>query len=210
VDFNITPTEATYNDLVYDYLVFNDRLFGDTLPDCLITFQRKGNSSGYFCRERFDKRPSDSEEFLDEIALNPAHFHKQTDEEIFAVLVHEMVHLLQFRFGKPSRGGYHNREWGTMMKSVGLYPSNTGKPGGRETGQQMTHYIIPEGPFAVVCAALLDLGIKVHYEDKPAARAKKKTESKVKYACPSCGLNAWAKPGVELTCDKCQTGLLRG
>ena len=27
-------------------------------------------------------------------------------------------------------------------------PSNTGQPGGKRTGQQMTHYILEDGPFA--------------------------------------------------------------
>jgi hypothetical protein len=31
------------------------------------------------------------------------------------------------------------------MKTVGLYPSNSGMIGGKETGQQMQHYIIPDG-----------------------------------------------------------------
>jgi hypothetical protein len=29
------------------------------------------------------------------------------------------------------------------MESIGLVPSNTGLPGGKRTGQQMTHYIMP-------------------------------------------------------------------
>jgi hypothetical protein len=43
---------------------------------------------------------------------------------------------------KKCRGGYHDRVWGAKMEEVGLMPSNTGLPGGKKNGQQMTHYII--------------------------------------------------------------------
>jgi hypothetical protein len=39
-----------------------------------------------------------------------------------------MVHLWQHHHGKPSRTGYHNKEWATMMKAVGLIPSDTAAP----------------------------------------------------------------------------------
>ena len=35
------------------------------------------------------------------------------------------------------------------MQEIGLMPSNTGQPGGGKTGQQMTHYVIEDGPFAL-------------------------------------------------------------
>ena len=65
-----------------------------------------------------------------EIALNPDTFEDRTDMEILNTLAHEMCHLWQHYFGKPSRGGYHNREWATMMEKIGLMPSSTSEPGG--------------------------------------------------------------------------------
>jgi hypothetical protein len=56
--------------------------------------------------------------------------------------VHEMVHVWQHAFGKPSAGGYHNKQWAAKMKAVGLQPSSTGYVGGKETGQRVTHYVI--------------------------------------------------------------------
>jgi hypothetical protein len=32
------------------------------------------------------------------------------------------------------------------MKGIGLQPSTTGEPGGKETGQSVTHYVLPGGP----------------------------------------------------------------
>ena len=40
-----------------------------------------------------------------------------------------MTHLEQAHFGKPSRNGYHNKEWADLMERVGLMPSDTGAPG---------------------------------------------------------------------------------
>jgi predicted SprT family Zn-dependent metalloprotease len=203
-----TPTEAVYKDLLYAYDYFNDVLFGGKLPTCLITMQRKPRARGYFSYERFNSR-RDEQDTTDEIALNPVAFQDRTDEEILSTLVHEMVHLWQYHVGSPSRSGYHNREWADMMKRLGLPPSDTGKPGGRETGQRVTHYIIPGGPFALTCAVLLEDGdCNIHYEEKGSQNAAKKAASKTRYTCPSCGLNAWAKPGVRINCDQCDKPLI--
>ena len=105
-----------------------------------------GNRSyGYFWGQRFATR--DGVEIYDEIALNPRHFKNRTTEQTLSTLVHEMVHLWQHHFGKPSRSAYHNRQWAAMMKEVDLFPSTTGEPGGRQTGQTCSHYIIPSGTF---------------------------------------------------------------
>src|SRR3954451_16498428 len=139
----MNPTERNYSDLVTAYDFLNEQLFDRDLPPCLITLQRKSQTRGYFCRERFASR--DGTEITDEIALNPAHFRSRTSEEILSTLVHEMVHLGQFHRGEPSRSGYHNRQWADEMARVGLIASHTGAPGGRRTGQRVTHYIEPDG-----------------------------------------------------------------
>jgi hypothetical protein len=41
------------------------------------------------------------------------------------------------------------------MKKVGLYPPNTGTFGGKETGQQMMHFVISGGAFDKACEKLL-------------------------------------------------------
>jgi hypothetical protein len=39
------------------------------------------------------------------------------------------------------------------MERVGLMPSSTGEPGGKRTGQKVSHYILADGPFARAFAA---------------------------------------------------------
>ena len=79
--------------------------------------------------------------------MNPMYFQDRLVAETLSTLVHEMVHLWQHHHGKPGRGGYHNKEWAGKMKQVGLYPSDTQAEGGKETGDRMSHYILPSGPF---------------------------------------------------------------
>ena len=70
-------------------------------------------------------------------------------------LAHEMAHVWQQTHGTPPRRCYHDRQWAAKMKEIGLQPSTTGEPGGKETGQSVTHYIIPGGPYATAAATAL-------------------------------------------------------
>ena len=204
------PTQATYDELRAAYDFFNGRLFAGTLPSCLITMQRKAKAYGYFAGGRFGTK--DGRQITDEIALNPTHFRARTVEQSLSTLVHEMVHLRQHHFGKPSRTGYHNKEWARMMREVGLIPSDTAAPGGKEVGQAVSHYIDAGGPFDRACAELVQRGGTLPYvelwgDDETRKKAKKKTASKTKYTCPSCAANAWAKPETNLVCGDCDEAM---
>lgn len=205
------PTHRSYTSLDAAFDHFNRDLFDGGLPPCLITMQRHKSAYGYFSGERFASLDN-PEEVTDEIALNPAHFAGRTTTRTLSTLVHEMVHLWQHHFGKPSRSGYHNKEWAAKMREVGLIPSSTGQPGGRETGQKVSHYIEDGGPFERACAAYLATGVAILYHDRrrsdEEAKARgKKAASKTKYTCPKCGQNAWAKPEADLICGACRESM---
>jgi hypothetical protein len=199
------PTTQTYSSLTTAYDFFNQELFSDRLPPCLITLQRHRGAFGCFCGDLF-VNVADPQEVTDEIALNPLHFAAQQPVEVLSTLVHEMVHLWQHHYGKPSRNAYHNRQWAAKMHEVGLIPTATGEPGGKETGQNVTDLIEENGRFARAVAELLVEHPAILYHDRSAndAARKKKAASKTKYTCPTCGLNAWAKPGAPLVCGNCQ------
>ena len=127
---------------LFDY--FNTELFEGRLPRALITLQRKKNAGGYYWHQKFRKADGGR---IDEIAMNPSFFGRSNIAFLASILVHEMVHMEQAYFGKPGKNGFHNAEWRRMMKRVGLHPSHTGRPGGRETGTRMSHYIIKGGAF---------------------------------------------------------------
>ena len=197
-----TITTKQYIDLQTAYDFFNAELFGGKLPQVLITLQRKSHAYGYFSPNKFAGRGTKDK--AHELALNPDLFVGRTDREIFSTLAHEQAHVWQETFGKTPRGGYHNKQWGTEMKRIGLYPSATGKPGGKETGQKVSHYILDGGLYAIAYAKLESQGLKLTWESlsKAVVRAAKK-ESKLKYTCTNCGQNSWAKPGAVLICGVC-------
>lgn len=188
-------------DVAYQY--FNTHLFDGQLPTCLITLQRK-KCYGYFSPDQFMGKNGNPQKTTDEIALNPDHFGR-TEKEVLSTLVHEMVHLWQQHFGKTSRRSYHNKEWGHKMEEIGLMPTRTGQPGGKRTGQKVTHYIIEGGRFDTLVTHLLSIqgGIIEWKSFSAEGTSKPRTKSKIKYTCPECGQNAWAKPGANLVCGNC-------
>lgn len=202
------PTSRTYGALQAAYDHFNEYLFGNELPSCIITLQRHARAYGYFSGDRFANR-DDAGEIRDEIALNPQHFQTRTTEQTLSTLVHEMAHLWQHHHGKPPRRCYHNKEWAAKMIEVGLVPSDTGTPGGKTTGEKVSHYIAEAGPFALACADFLARHGAVLFSDRAgdqAAVAKAK-KNRTKYTCPSCQMNAWGKPALQILCIECDEQL---
>ena len=184
----------------YDF--FNRELFAGGLPQVLVTLQRHANSRGYFSPQRFKGRVE--KETAHELALNPDTFINRTDAMILSTLVHEMCHVWQETYGEPSRRGYHNRQWAQKMREVGLQPTTTGKEGGAETGQAVTHYILPQGRYETAYAKLAATGLQLNWQSLPAmGQGRGKSSSKTKFSCPGCGQNAWAKPRARLICGQC-------
>jgi hypothetical protein len=196
-------TLAEYGGFQKAYDFFNVALFDAALPDLLVTLQRKANTRGYFSPDRFSAR--DNDHTVHELALNPDTFEGRSDEEIFSTLVHEMVHAWQEWFGHPPAGCYHNKGWAAKMEALGLMPTDSGMPGGKRTGQRVTHYIIPKGRYAAAYAKLKQQGYQLGWQSRvndPQAKAKR--ASKTKFTCELCGLNAWAKPNAVIACGACE------
>lgn len=195
-----TITKHEYVALDNAYKDFNLHLFAGKLPECLITLNRHPKARGFFCANRFSHREQDRR--IAEIALNPDTFEDRTDLEVLSTLVHEMVHLWQHYFGRPSRGGYHNREWATKMEKIGLMPSSTGAPGGKRTGQHVSHYILADQQFAVVAQQIIGLGFRLNWQSPTGPRAAK-AQTRKKFSCYICTQAAWAKPTAQLVCGYC-------
>lgn len=226
------PTLQSYGSLQAAYDHFNERLFGGQLPSCLLTLQRHHRAYGYYCAERFQSLGEGH--VTDEIALNPEHFAERSLEAVLSTIVHEMVHLWQNHFGRRPRRCYHDRQWAAKMEEVGLMPTATGRPGGKRTGQRVTHLVVSGGPFQLACQALLER--PVLYQDRlwmwvleglrraedPNSNSRElageregneasawplpgpvRPSSKLRFRCPRCGQNAWAKPTAQLACAPC-------
>ena len=63
--------------------------------------------------------------------------------------------------------------------------ASTGEPGGKETGQSVSHYIIPGGRYAKAYAKLAEQGFQLHWQSIPVSeQARAKKSSKTKFTCP--------------------------
>lgn len=186
---------------------FNQQLFGGTLPPVFLNLSRKGRRTlGFFASHRWEK----GETVTHEISLNPQFLKERPAIAVAATLVHELVHLWQQVFGTPSHISYHNREWAKKMEAVGLMPSDTGQPGGKGTGQRMSHYVIADGPFAQAFTAMppeCSLPWTCSETVRESGPTSGRPPSKVKYTCTGCGANAWGKPDLRLVCGQCDRPL---
>ena len=201
----VAITQIEYNAFQQAYDFFNAELFGGALPHVLITLQRHARAKGYFAPKRFRGRGPGVT--AHELALNPDVFTDRTDEEILSTLAHEMAHVWQQECGTPPRRCYHDKEFASKMKAIGLHPSDTGEPGGKETGQSMTHYIVAGGKYAAGLREAQEPGLQAPMGIAGRLRRwRGKVEgcgAKTKYTCPDCEQNAWAKPGAALICGEC-------
>lgn len=161
------PTEELYKAFTKAYNFFNEELFKGELSPCMVTVARGKPYYGCFMPKRWK---DDNGQLVHEISMNTAYFHEQSMIEVFQTLVHEMCHLWQFDYGKPSRNGYHNKEWANKMESIGLIPSDTFKEGGARTGQKMGDYPQEGGAFQAACEKLAANGYFFKWIDRTLLR----------------------------------------
>ncbi len=215
----MNPTTELSDALTGAYDFFNERLFHGALPPCVLIVNRRSKRTyGYFIDGCWEDHTA--EHTTHEISLNPDYFHTCSTTDVLSTLVHEQCHLHQHIQGKTGRGGYHNKQFAQMMKAVGLICSETGQPEGKNTGQRMSHYVEEGGVFEGACQQLIDTGYVIPWHtvlpqreenegnDDADEMAKKKRASKTKYSCPTCSLNAWAKPEALILCGDCHQELV--
>lgn len=162
---SVTP--AFYAQLQRAFDHFNLRLFEGGLAPCLITLRSSDRHYGYHHKDRFVNKQGG---MVDELGLHPGFFTLRPIEEVLSTLVHEMVHHWQGTHGQSTKSNPHNRQWAQKMRSLGLEPSSTGLPGGKDAGRRVSHYIVPEGLFIKACRELLAQGFELHWYDRFAPR----------------------------------------
>lgn len=228
----VRPTQETYHSLQMLFGVYNRALFGAILPNCMITYTaaRRG-MMGYF---RPNAMANVAPDHIDDVTvthqimLSSVALAEHGASETHGTLVHEMCHMWQHVHGKPTRGGYHNREWADKMIEVGLTPSDTGREGGKQTGQQMDHYVTSGGRFETLSTELIDSGkYPIRWADLlgmlaktpslaptlvgkaagdgglitlPYAGPGPRSGKRVKYVCPICGNAAWGRGEMNISC----------
>ncbi|MFK7982773.1 MAG: SprT-like domain-containing protein [Saprospiraceae bacterium] len=218
-----SPTTAQFDAFEDAYEFFNEKLFDNELPSVILNLSRKSKAMGFVAPFRWRKAEDQAGKgTIHELSLNPEIL-SMSLVDVYSTLVHEQCHIWQYTYGKPSRNGYHNKEWASQMLWVGLIPSHNGQVGGRMTGQNMSdypekggkflkaldempeEYKLPftsvEGDFRRNTAALTGglVGIINIGDESPP---KPKT-SKNKYSC-SCGNNVWGKLELNINCGDCE------
>ena len=114
-----------------------------------------------------------------------------------------------------------------------MVPSDTGQPGGKQTGQKVSHYINPEGAFAKIFNSL-DAGkieqLRLRYlptaslstqknvdnpddpdggdgtgsDEDDEKKRNSKSGKRIKYTC-NCGNNVWGRNGLLIRCIECDS-----
>lgn len=172
---SLAPTVDFYRNLQFAFDFFNAQLFDNALPPCLITMRASGRQFGYHHGSRFINRNGD---LIDELGLHPGFFTLRPVEEVLSTLVHEMVHHWQHGAGKPTTSNPHNREWAQKMREIGLEPSSTGLPAGKDSGRTVSHYIHPDGAFLRACRQLLAQGFDLQWYDRHLPRTQYDSEQR--------------------------------
>jgi len=228
IGIEMHPTTAQFEAFEDAYEYFNEKLFDNELPPVILNLSRKSKAMGFVAPFRWRRAEDEKGKgTIHELSLNPEIL-SMSLIDVYSTLVHEQCHIWQYTHGKPSRNGYHNKEWASQMLWVGLIPSHTGKEGGNMTGQNMSdypkkggkflkaldempeEYKLPftsvEGDFRKNTAALTGgLGSIVSMGGSVVdgeALPKPKT-SKNKYSCP-CGNNVWGKLELNIICGDCE------
>lgn len=188
-------------------------------------------------RWRKAEAPKGTKGTVHELSINPEIL-AMPFEYVYSTLVHEQCHIWQFEYGTPSRLGYHNKQWANKMEVVGLVPSDTGRAGGNKTGQHMSDYPKKGGKFLKALAKMPDkfklpfistegdwigdylgsLNFDIGADgNSPMGeqgwnftlpKPPKSKRGKTKYTCPSCKMNLWGKPYLNVVCGDCDRQLL--
>jgi hypothetical protein len=204
------PTPEQFAAFQAQFEFFNAELFGGELAPVLLNFSRKAGAAGFFAPERWERGDEgEAGRGMHEISINPECL-QRPPRETAQTLVHEMVHQWQRDFGKPSRAGYHNREWAQKMRDVGLEPVSLDSKDG--TGQRVSDEVIEGGRFARAFERM-PAECRIPYKCRPEPEGRGKggggggngsgNRNKVKYSCPSCEANVWGKPGLKIGCEDC-------
>jgi len=196
----------------FDY--FNKVLFDDELSVPMLGLTRSSKViGGLFSKDRWC---SEEGVTVHEISININSTAELDVKEVMGILVHEMVHQWQYEHGKPTRNGYHNRQWVEKAESLGLVVQGKGQVVSTSVAVDgVTEKAIMDMPddalFPWVTTDLdLPGGGGGGSEGKGAGKGTGagKSGKRAKYTCSQCGLNAWAKAGSKLICGDCERAMV--
>jgi len=196
IDIPVRETDNYFNK-AYD--LFNKRLHNGALPGGKFDFRPLSKSLSQF---KAAKVHDIQDGYHDHIIINSTMLLKADEIKILAALDDAMISQEQFYFGEPGRNAYRNKERASMSKEVGLFPSNTGQEGGKETGDYLSFYIIEDSPFYEAAKEFLSYGYKIQWEEIKQPPAASNENKNIKYVCPDpdCKQSFRSKMNAQLNC----------
>ena len=174
---------------------FNKHLFDNKLPPCILTFNAKGRSWGYFKTAIWGNQG----DTLHEICLNPELL-KREDDMIFQMLVRCMVHLWEHNEGMASKlTRYCSVNFTEKMAELGLPCSDS-------CGMNVSHSVDANGQYAAIRPAVLRF-----FPLKNQVQFEQPRKTRIRYTCPECGFQAMAAAGGKLFChtENCDTEMVK-
>jgi hypothetical protein len=196
------PPSHPLQQLHHAYQAINERFFSGALPGCEIRFSTRKGSEGHY---RPGALPSGELcPALDQIAVG-AHL---SSSKMIESLAHQTWHQYRQHSGQPPRRAYHDQVWAEKMVEIGLQPSSTGLPGGRMTGQTVSHYLLEGGGLSLLIRELYDQGLDINLAGAAGRRsANKKAWARTKYTCAGCNKSVLGGDQYNLVCGDCQLPL---
>lgn len=179
---------------------FNRHLFKDKLPDCMITVSRRKGAFGYFLPDAYKDENGTT---VHELAITPSSLSRSSVESL-STLLHEMVHLWQQEFDKPSPNGYHNKRWANKMIEVGLVPFCISNPM-KSYGPKCSHTISEGGVFKPLAEKFVSHHGEIPLQTPKLFFAQTQTvKHRPKVSC-ACGksLSLPHNIDVTVTCNEC-------
>lgn len=232
------PTEEVAQDFNTGFGFLNERLFDNRLALPIMQFVRKKNMLGAFKFNRYASTDGRvAHEILLNPEYLPLLHDFDVLSVLSHQMGHQFREEYGPPPRRQQASGYHDEAFAEVMEARGVITSSTGAPGGKRTGAKMLHYVVPDGPFDLAARELLASGFGFRWRDlviepqqgdssdrddganprsrsstaaqaAKTVRAKKKDDSKTKFTCWGCGLNAWSKPSASLKCAPCDLVLL--
>lgn len=191
------PNKQLYRDLGDIVEFLNNELFGGVLPLPVIKLQSKPNMIGYMTGGK-NWQQANTNITTYELGLNPMFFQGRPLSDIFNTIAHELAHEYCSEVYSSSTQ-YHDKKWTNEAIKIGLIP--VGK------GLKVDTKIRTGGLLDIAYKKFMRLnpGFKIDWFaiNPQALGGVGANNSKTKYTCPNCGLNAWAKPKANLACGDC-------
>jgi hypothetical protein len=181
--------------------IFNAELFEGGLPPVMLQLRNKPGSYGHFAPNKWTNSAG---VLLDVINLDSQTAASACEggrelERLLSTLVHEMVHAYVFHCCNDRKAtGGHGIEWRRKMLDVGLPPVQIGSG-----WRQATHSIAPSGAYMQAFKRHKQELQALPWQECINHANRGRGLDRVKFQCPTCGSNAWARGAALLLCGEC-------